>query len=129
MVALPWFSFNPKVTGYYWGMDSLLYAWVPLIIIALYLFQWKTNRIGNIILAEVALIAVGAAQIGPDGKHRSLHEGSERSGTFENNHTPERDARCIEDLQHAGFPGERSRYPAKYAKYLPKNRACFGFCA
>lgn len=58
MVALPWFSFNPKVTGYYWGMDSLLYAWVPLIIIALYLFQWKTNKIGSILLAEAALFSL-----------------------------------------------------------------------
>lgn len=47
-------------------------------------------------LAEVTLLAVEAAQIGLDRKHGSLHEGSKRSGTFKNHHTPKRIAHRIE---------------------------------
>lgn len=55
-------------------------------------------------LAEVALLAVEAAQIGLDRKHGSLHEGSERSGTFKYHHTPERNARRIEMTGMRVFP-------------------------
>jgi len=55
---LPWFSFNPAVTGYMWGFDFLPHWVVPIsFILAYHFFLDKRNK-ACVILMELSLLAV-----------------------------------------------------------------------
>ena len=68
-IFLPWFSWNPRVTGYCWGFNFILGLAVPLLIIAFYLFAgsdsgWLTvlTEISAALMVAVVILAAGSWQ-------------------------------------------------------------------
>lgn len=57
-MLLPWFSFNPRVAVTFYGIDTLVYAWIPLVIVLMYLFIWEKDKKIYILLTEVALLCL-----------------------------------------------------------------------
>lgn len=52
---LPWFTYNPKVMGYCWGTQYLLYFLIPMVFVGIYVFCEKQN-IFRILLGEFGVI-------------------------------------------------------------------------
>ena len=61
-LCLPWFTFNAKVTGYYWGLHVLPFILFQGIYIAVYL-RGKRPRLGAGILCELCLLSLPVAYI------------------------------------------------------------------
>ena len=61
-IFLPWFTFNAKVTGYYWGLNVLPYILFQGIYIAVYL-RGKMTGLGAGILFELCLLSLPVAYI------------------------------------------------------------------
>lgn len=53
---LPWFSHNPKVTGYLWGVHYIHYFLLPMIFIGFFAFS-RENRLWSKITAAVSAFA------------------------------------------------------------------------
>lgn len=48
---LPWFTYNPKVMGYCWGTQYVLYFIIPVVLVGTYIFS-AHPRLVSMILAE-----------------------------------------------------------------------------
>lgn len=55
---LPWFSFNPGITGYMWGFSFFPHWLVPITFILVYQFLLDEKNAGYVILMELSLLAV-----------------------------------------------------------------------
>ncbi len=43
-ILLPWFSYNPRMCGYTWGFDYILFLAVPMFIIGAYAFALRNKK-------------------------------------------------------------------------------------
>ncbi len=55
---LPWFSFNPGITGYMWGFSFFPHWLVPIAFILVYQFLLDEKNVVCVILMELSLLAV-----------------------------------------------------------------------
>ena len=61
-IFLPWFSWNPKVTGYCWGFDFILELALPMLIISFCIFSGG-GSVWLAVLTEIFAIAMVAVVI------------------------------------------------------------------
>lgn len=68
-IFLPWFSWNPRMTGYCWGFNFILGLALPLLVIAFYLFAGRGSgwfavltEISAVLMVAVVIFAAGSWQ-------------------------------------------------------------------